>query len=390
MKAGKILLPAKILQPEIPKISPMRIKMNDENSFKQSFEYLKYNMPKFERCRKRQLFSAQSGGQRQQSLLLFRAFVCFVSGGDVAAMMHAFFGSQEGAKLLPELSRMFDTPSTTQLVANIHQLHQQNHLTGTRSNVPLRLVANVIKRRQLQTLGWCVNAKAYSRARKPLKLRQLPPRCKPLSDSTRQLVQKFYANNSQPSGNKTVYDKNTKSHVPETCRSDSIKVPHKKFLLENPELSISYSCFWKLQPFHLRLIKRKLDMCEICVEASRMQKAFLQRYHVLESEEVATVTEGLEKDRASDVACVRGVHVCGVESCDCAVDKIGAKFDSPELQNELATFKQNMQLYKIHKKIHENQRLIFNGQSRMVREGEVVILADFKENLAVGGVGPGL
>jgi len=53
-----------------------------------------------------------------------------------------------------------------------------------------------------------------------------------------------------------------------------------------------------------------------------------------------------------------------------------------------STEAETLRLYEIHKRIFENQRTAFKFQKDNGKSGEITIVGDFKQNLAVGGVGP--
>jgi len=62
--------------------------------------------------------------------------------------------------------------------------------------------------------------------------------------------------------------------------------------------------------------------------------------------------------------------------------------ENMDISTDEIQYNQSMKLFTIHKKVAENQRKIFNQQRKSINEGEVTIVADFKENFVVGGVGP--
>lgn len=97
----------------------------------------------------------------------------------------------------------------------------------------------------------------------------LPPNCKPLSTETHSEIQRFYLNHCQPAGDKTCYDKRTKTHVTVMVRSKT----KKQLYHELPSnLRVSYSTFAKLEPKQVRQAKRKTDMCEICVAGEEHER----------------------------------------------------------------------------------------------------------------------
>jgi hypothetical protein len=126
----------------------------------------------------------------------------------------------------------------------------------------LGLVSSHLTGAQLRKRGWAVSRSEIKRSRRPIRVPRLPPNCKPLSAQTREAIQTFYLDHCQPAGDKTCYDKTTKSHVTVMVHPYTTKQLHR----ELPEdLRVSYSTFAKLRPINVRQAKRKTDMCEVCV-----------------------------------------------------------------------------------------------------------------------------
>lgn len=126
----------------------------------------------------------------------------------------------------------------------------------------LSLVSSRLTGAQLRKRGWEVKRSEFKRSRRPICVPRLPPNCKPLSADTHSGIQHFYLDHCQPAGDRTCYDKSTKSHITVMVRSKSKKQLYRE-LPDN--LRVSYSTFAKLQPINVRQAKRKTDMCEICL-----------------------------------------------------------------------------------------------------------------------------
>ena len=133
----------------------------------------------------------------------------------------------------------------------------------------LGLVSNQVSRAQLINKGWGVKKCAFKRSRRPFSVPRLPPNCKPLCAETRSAIQRFYLDHCQPAGDKTCYDKSTKSYLTVVVRAKSKKELHRELPAEH---AVSYSTFAKLQPLNVRQAKRKTDMCEICQRGEEAER----------------------------------------------------------------------------------------------------------------------
>jgi len=242
------------------------IRYDSATCLRDSFETLKSNMPAFERFSPRQEFSRQQGGQRQRTLLSLRAFLFYMSGGDVVSLLSAYLKGNEGKKIWALLNPKLGEDKLDLVMGSILAFHN----SGDDNGHALRLVANHFTHNELRSRGWSVSDKKLATARRPFKPRAFPPNCHPIPVETVELVKKFYEENTHPAGNRTCYDKKTQTHVPVVCNNSPIKHLHQEFLNKNPEIKISGTKFWQLKPANVRPSKRKIDMCEYCVECEKL------------------------------------------------------------------------------------------------------------------------
>jgi len=209
-----------------------------------------------------QSFASQKGGQRARSLQLFNAMALHVSGGDLLSLFSAFLSSAQRATLRSQLLAALDSKHLD-IVQRIKQLHESERDDKLRSRLLATVSGSFTKPELARVAGWRVGKSAWTAARHPkVPQQQAAPPNPPLAQRTKELVSTFFDENSVPAGNRTCYDKSTKTHVPVHTRSLTLKQLHKKFGEENLTSKISYSAFTKLQPKHIKLAKRKLDMCE--------------------------------------------------------------------------------------------------------------------------------
>ena len=304
-----------------------------------TFRFLKAHLPSFTYFRPPQPFSNQKGGQRQQNLGLLKSFLIFFSGGDEEGMLQAFFDTTQGSKLSNVRDHRFST-----VLEKIKVLDSKLNSKFTEKkidhNEALRLVSTNLSRPELARTGWVVSKQRYATSRQPVTVRSPPPNCRPLPEPHKQTILEFYDRNSQPAGNKTSYDPSIKCHLPARTYSKTVLELFTQFRAEHPDILISYSSFWKLKPRHLKQSKRKVDMCDICVDAQSVEKIFKH-----------------------------------------------AKVDeSQDTFNEL--YHSTMELYNVHLEIASKQRQKFNDTRKNPGHDRAVIVCDFKENMVVGGCGP--
>lgn len=395
----------------------LNIRYDSSTCMRDSFQLLKSNMPSFERFRPRQEFSRQQGGQKQRTLSTLRAFLFYMSGGDVVSLLATFFNGIEGKKICRQLGSIMSASKLDALMVSISKSYNSGN-----DGQSLRLVANHFTLKELQQWGWSVSDKTLAKARRPLQFKKTPPNCHPLSVETKELVRKFYEENSQPAGNRTCYDKNTKTHVPVVCNISTIKKLHQDFTQKFPRQQISYSSFLALKPQNMRPSKRKIDMCEYCVNA---EKIFAKRARTatqfplgLEASERNLIQPSILDKNASNItqnvaqvsnasenpaltrtsmegASVRGNYSTKVRHfSNMLVRTPGSKTKIGKLHTLTPTSirnendDRNIVLYEMHKKIFENQRRIFNFHKSSKEAGEITIVGDFKQNFVVGGIGP--
>jgi hypothetical protein len=109
---------------------------------------------------------------------------------------------------------------------------------------------------------------------------------------------------------------------------------HSKFIEEHPECKISLSTFWKNIPkYFLKNGKKQTDICHLCEHGKQALKK--------------------------------------LESCN-----------DPDIKKELT---KTIEEFKAHREIANRQRGSFNKQRQFIKQNEVLIICDFKENLKLGG-----
>lgn len=349
--------------------------INSRDCVWNAFRVLSAHLPLFQRYKPPQKFQTQHGGQRQRSLLLFRALGVYLSGGDFGGLLTAFLESSQGKKIRSDLGNSLDCSKMKTLVQNIKESHSDS----------LRVVSRVFTRDQLGRLGWVVSKKKFTTSRKYSNLRPLPPNCRRLKPETEQAIKEFYLLHSQPAANKTVYSKNLKCHVPARTYERTIKDLHKMFVTQNPLHNICYSTFRSRKPFNFRQSRNKVDMCEICVAATKNEQAikkqeFQSSQSNLNSEPLSNHSNGEAEGNFSKSTLDSHMSVGQVSS-----EKVQTNVFTT---HDLETHQSNMKLYELHKKIFQTQRNCFNSDRKDPNPDELVITCDFKENLVVGGVGP--
>jgi len=372
-------------------------KRNIPNTIEDSFNSLKKNIPSLERCCARKQFKFQKGGYRQQTLAAFKAFVFYMSGGDVVTLLGAYFESSEGMKVMSELKSVVGETKLEKLMKSIHQFHSSKIDNGQ----ALRLVAPHFSKKELNSLGWSVSDQKLASARKPLSPKKLPSNCHPISEETKKNIIEFYKKNTHPAGNKTCYSKKNKMHVPVLCHSSTIKKLHRKYNFENETKRISYSKFRMLKPHNVKSAKRKLDMCEYCVNAEKLQQDFAKRQKISPSQQTQSslgVVQSSSDNSGVNVVSLAELSSEGVEHSRLGEIEIisennsnssdGRNENEMDISTDELRYNQSMKLFMIHKKVAKTQRKIFNQQRESPNEGEVTIVVDFKENFVVGGVGP--
>ena len=204
----------------------------------------------------------------------------------------------------------------------------------------LSLVSGRLTRAQLLKRGWEVKRSEFKRSRRPFCVPRLPPNCKPLSPDARSAIKSFYLDHCQPAGDKTCYDKDTKSTVTVMVRSKTKKQLHSEL---PGHLRVSYSTFAKLQPRNVRQAKRKTDMCEICVAGQQCTK------------ECEREAKKLRLDDSSGY--------------------------DPQRHQQL---QENVKLFEAHRRVADLQRENYVAARDALKAGQVMIILDFKENLKVG------
>ena len=162
-----------------------------------------------------------------------------------------------------------------------------------------------------------------------------------ISDDTKDLIKKFYLSSdvSRVSPNKTRVvkrkSKNNNQAIVESIyyRQFPITEIYQKFLEKYPQIKISRSAFFDLKPKCCKKPKSKQDVCPTCKESKKNKKRL---------EEIHSANLTSEERKALDG-------------------------------------------YRFHEKIVENRNRDFKNQMRRLRQGQCLIIMDFKANISLGG-----
>lgn len=101
---------------------------------------------------------------------------------------------------------------------------------------------------------------------------------------------------------------------------------HKKMISENPEINLSLSTYYKLCPKRFKYVKKKTDMCDICVNGKKLERSL------------------------------------GENSQD-----------------------KRVKFYKAHVELNKDQKSYFKQKLENLEHGECVVVMDFKQNFKIGG-----
>jgi hypothetical protein len=138
----------------------------------------------------------------------------------------------------------------------------------------------------------------------------------------------------------------TPKYVTVVVRAKSKKELHRELPAQH---RVSYSTFAKLQPFNVRRAKRKTDMCEIC------QKGKEATQQLVEAAERESKRVRLNNPAAPDTD-----------------------------NSDLEAARENVRLYHVHQQVAQFQREHYDTSRKQLKDGQALILMDFKENLKLG------
>ena len=302
--------------------------------------------------RKRQSITTQKSGQRRRTFDAFDAALFSIAGADSPkVLINEWSNTRTGKAILLPVVEQNQSNKLKEVMKNLKSLHRnapQNH-----KNVILSTVSKIFPRSELNgkyNLG--VSAKSYTKARKIastgpgkyFKKRQV--NVNKLSDKKINEIRDFcYREDvSREAANRTIQivDNGKKISVPVRYLHQSPQETYVHYISETEkgEDKISISCFTKYMPKEMKKPHRKTDMCPLCAKGKEIQAT------------IKKLEAKTERDENDD--------------------------------NLLLQLKDELELINDHVKLEKKIRKEYNNQKEQLRNGEAIIIMDFKENMSLG------
>ena len=286
--------------------------------------------------------SDQKGGQRSTNLKMLGVCLELFSGGDIDCMLRVYQKKHKKPPLPNTHDQALAAQKLQQVISRIQSLHATEAKAYTKTDL-VSVISCCHSREDVKIdFEWEIPQKQWTRSRIDLQKKSQQPNPpsnhKIRSEKTRKAVAAFYVEKSQPAANQTCYDKSTKAHISVHTRTISKKQLHEEFVRTcDVEDRVSYCTFAKLQPVHVRLGKRKTDLCSLCENGKELEAQ-------------------LNKKRKKSLSLS---------------------------ETEATEVKENEEIFQVHRHAKDEQNAAFQRKLDTLEAGEAVIVMDFKENLRI-------
>ena len=300
--------------------------------------------------RKRKPFTNQKGGQRQRSINEFVLNMQKITGSEdpkeSAALLNAFLRTRKGKEVKYQVKNQFVNPQLNKILKNIKTL--RNNTPQKERNSVLSTVSHIFSRSFLNVEHkFGISPDQYTRSRKREQGYYTKPHTggrnkTPLE--TIETIQEYFRNDlvSRESANRTVLVGETGKREPIAVRYllDSIRNTYQAF--KENVMDIPESTFRKYMPKEIKDARRDTDACVICHRGKELE----QKLNTIEKRFSKTGDESLLK--------------------------------------EIDTMKEEISLIEDHRALEKKIRTIYNHQKASLKNGEALVVMDFKENMKLG------
>jgi len=274
----------------------------------------------------------------------------YLSGGDITSLLHSYlFERREGKKQCQLLKLQEEQKKTKKLMEGLKAL--VCHTPEKDRPQILSVASSVFSHEQLRTnFDLVVSKKSFWKSRKHAKTQGIGKPTKkvtktPISKEVRQVIHDFFYDEriSREAANRTRIvkdDQGNKTTVPARYLQCYLNQAYNEYLKNDSNPSISFSTFKKFKPVEILKPKRDTDLCGICKEGKLLEN----RLKNLEAKEHCSSGEAQEiKELLSSVS-----------------------------------------LFHEHRELEKQIRTQYNNQKQNLKQGNAMIVMDFKENVTLG------
>jgi hypothetical protein len=283
---------------------------------------------------------------------------------DIDCLLKTFFSTFKGYKILSKIQTSNDTDEKSvslfkqnKTIINVLNMYNKCQNKSVFSKKVILSLVSHVPLKILKIFGFKISQNQFTSARKHSQKfgagvetpKQIQPLSKQrLNEKFQKSIENFFLSNSSPASNRTIKIK--KEIFPVFYTNENYKNLFKKFIDET-NINISYSTFYKYKPKQIKTGKKKTDMCNDC-EIGKNSKKILKNLY-----------ESVHFD------CKHGNNENEIYD-DC--------FDEKNLKI-LENLKKNISYYENHKFQKNQQRLSFNLSCNDKLDDECI----FKENISV-------
>ena len=325
------------------------------------------------RKRSRQCFLNQKTGQRQKTLKsLTQSLKDLSSGSPVESLLEFYlFHSKQGTKYMKRIKRDITTKKIEETMKNVGELFNNAHPEQKKvilSTVIKSFTIDELERKYRFAFGklpkkTIVKAKKIAKI-KPGKHQKKIRKTKKLPQDIIKQIQEFNLSDlvSRPSANREVITERKRDEegnirkTRENVRFNQIggqRNAYYAFRKKYPKVKISPSSFRKYTPNNIKKAKRDSDLCTLCADGFKNKKKLNSTKKRLEN---------LLSNSSS--------------SSD--------DYNIRKLKNELIVLQKNNDLFEEHRRLKDTIHNNFNEQKKNLKDGDVMLVMDFKENIALG------
>ena len=326
------------------------------------------------RKRSRQCFLNQKTGQKQKTLKsLTQSLKDLSSGSPVESLLEFYlFHSKQGTKYMKRIKRDITTKKIEETMKNVGELFNNAHPEQKKvilSTVIKSFTIDELERKYRFAFGklpkkTIIKAKEIAKI-KPGKHQKKIRETKQLPQDQIKEIAEFYESDevSRPSPNievitKRIVDKENKKILKfrKNVRYLQVGGTRHAFTLyrkKYPNRKTSLSSFRKYTPKNIKKAKRDSDLCTLCADGFKNKKKLERTKKKLENLVQNSTT-------SSD------------------------DYKILELKNELIVLQKNNELFEEHRRLKDQIHKNFDEQKKNLKDGDVMLVMDFKENIALG------